>query len=180
MRLMQRERLLVIAVVVSAVLWMLFRFGVKPTLARIETLDRVIPEKQRELTELRTKSKQYIVLHESLNDLRKHVASQDQALELLPFLESLTQECGLTKNATAMDRNVLQLDQDYQKTIVEIRLQNVTLGQLVDFLSRIEGSSRVLAKTKSLHIQRNPTNADLLDSVVGIHSPKLAQSQAAP
>ena len=180
MRLMQREKLLVIAVVVSAVLWMLFRLGVKPALARIETLNRVIPEKQHELTQLRTKSKEYISLHESLNDLRKHMASQDQAVELLPFLESLMQECGLSENAAAMDRNVLQLDQDYQETIVEIRLENVTLTQLVDFLSKIEDSSHVLAKTKSLHIRRNPTNTDLLGSVIEIHSPKLAQSQVAP
>jgi type II secretory pathway component PulM len=176
MRLMQREKLLVIAVVISAVLWMLFRFGVKPALARIETLNRVIPERQRELTELRAKSKQYISLRDSLSDLRKHVASQDQALELLPFLESLTEECGLAQNATAMDRNVLQLDKDYQETIVEIRLQNVTLMQLVDFLSKIEDSSRLLAKTKSLHIRRSTTNADLLDSIIEIHSPQLAQS----
>jgi type II secretory pathway component PulM len=176
MRLMQREKLLLITVVTAAVLWMVFRLGIKPALARIQTLNRVIPERQRELTELRAKSKRYISLHDSLSDLRKHVASQDQTLELLPFLESLTQECGLTQNATAMDRNVLQLDQDYQETIVEIRLQNVTLRQLVDFLSEIEGSSLVLAKTKTLHIQRNRTNTDMLDSVIEIHSPQLAQS----
>jgi hypothetical protein len=75
-----------------------------------------------------------------------------------------------------MGQNVLQLDQAYQEAIVEISLQNITLKQLVDFLSKIEGSPRILAKTKTLHIQRNPTNADLLDSVIQIHSPKLAQS----
>jgi type II secretory pathway component PulM len=178
MRLMRRERLLVIAAAVFAVFWMLFRLGVKPALARIETLNRVIPEKQRELIELRTKSKEYICRYDSLNHLREQVASQDQVLELLPFLESLTQECGLKKNTTVMDQNVLQLDQDYQETIVEIRLQSVTLKQLVDFLSKIEGSSRVLAKTRSLYITGNPTNADLLDSVIGIHSPRLARSPA--
>ena len=178
MRLMQRERLLVIAVVVSVALWMLFRLGVKPALARIETLNRVIPEKQHELTQLRTKNKEYISLHDSLSDLRKHVASQDQAVELLPFLESLVRQCGLSENTVAMGQNVLPLDQDYQEAIVEIRLQNVTLKQLVNFLSKIEGSSRVLAKTRSLYIKRNPTNAHLLDSVIEIHSPRLAQSPA--
>ena len=178
MRLMRRERLLVIAAAVFAVLWMLFRLGVKPALARIETLNRVIPEKQRELIELRAKSEEYISRRDSLNNLRKQVASQDQVLELLPFLESLTQECGLAENCTAMNQNVLQLDQDYQETIVEMRLQNVTLRQLVDFLSKIEGSSLVLAKTRSLYIKRNPTNADLLDSVIEIHSPRLAQRSA--
>lgn len=180
MRLMRRERLLVIAVVVSVVLWMLFKFGVKPALARIETLNRVIPEKQRELIVLRAKSEDYVSRRDSLNDLRKHVASQDQAVELLPFLESLVQECGLSENDVAMDWDVRQLDQDYQEAIVQIRLQNVTLKQLVDFLSKIEGSRRILAKTKTLHIQRNPTNANMLDSVIEIHSPRLAQSPATP
>jgi hypothetical protein len=175
---MRRERLLVIAVVVSAVLWMLFKLAVKPALARIETLNRVIPEKQRELIELRAKSKEYISRRDSLNDLRKRVASQDQVLELLPFLESLVRQGGLSENTVAMGQNVLPLGQDYQEAIVEIRLQNVTLKELVNFLSKIEGSSLVLAKTRSLYITRNPTDADLLDSVIEIHSPKLAQSPA--
>lgn len=176
MRLMQREKLLIVAVVIAAALWMLFRLGVKPALARIQTLNRVIPEKRHELIELRTKSREYISLHDSLNDLRKQVASQDQALELLPFLESLMEECGLARSTTAMQRSILQLDRDYQEAVVEIRLENVTLRQLVDFLSKIEGSSQVLARTKSLYIKRNPTNTDLLDSVIEIHSPKLAES----
>ena len=61
------------------------------------------------------------------------------------------------------------------ETIVEVKLENLTLKQLVDFLRKVE-SSEVLAKTKSLYIKKNLTNTDLLDSVVEIHNPRLAQN----
>jgi hypothetical protein len=61
------------------------------------------------------------------------------------------------------------------ETIVEIKLENLTLKQLVDLLRKVE-SSRVLARTKSLYIKKNLTNTEMLDSVIEIHNPKLIQS----
>ncbi|GAH97182.1 unnamed protein product, partial [marine sediment metagenome] len=105
---------------------------------------------------------------------RTKVASQEKGFELLPFLESLIREHGLAKKVATMKQQVLQLGPSHSETIVEVRLENLTLKQLVDFLRKVE-SSEVLAKTKSLYIKKNLTNPDLLDSVVEIHNPRLAQ-----
>jgi len=61
------------------------------------------------------------------------------------------------------------------ETIVEVKLENLTLKQLVDFLRKVE-SSRALARTKSLYIKKNLTNTEMLDSVIEIHNPKLIQT----
>jgi len=103
------------------------------------------------------------------------VASQEQEFELLPFLESLIRECGLVKKVATMKQHVSQLEPKYYETIVEIRLESLTLKQLVDFFWKVE-SSEVLARIKSLYIKKNLTNTDLLDSVVEIHNVKPAQS----
>lgn len=177
-RLAKREKLLAVASVIFVAIWALFAFAVKPAITRLETLSRVIPEKQDELKKLRAKSREYIFLRDGLGDLRARVASQGEGFELLPFLESLIQEGGLEKKVATMKQQLLQLEPNYAEIIVEIRLENLTLGQLVDFLWKVE-SSKVLAKVKSLHIKKSPTNADLLDSVVEIHNAKLTQSQVA-
>ena len=173
-RLTRREKLLAGGLVIFIAAWSLFTAGVKPALARIETLNRVIFQKQQELEKLRARSKEYILIRDGLDNLRTKVASQQKTFELLPFLESLIEECGLAKNVATMKQQVLPIDSNYSETIVEVRLEKLSLRHLVDFLGKVE-SSEVLARTKSLYIKRNATNKDLLDLVVEIHNAKLTQ-----
>ncbi len=175
-RLTRREKLLAGSLVIFIAAWSIFTVGVQPVLARIETLNRVISGKQQELEKLRARSKEYILLRNSLDNLRTKVASQQKGFELLPFLESLIEECGLAKNVVTMRQQVLPIDSNYSETIVEVRLESLLLNRLVDFLCKVE-SSQVLARTKSLYIKRNATNKDLLDSVVEIYNAKLTRSQ---
>ncbi len=173
-RLTRREKLLAIALAILTGGWGLFALAVKPALERTRTLRRVISEKQDELVKLRATSNEYISLRDNLDNVRAKVASQEKEFELLPFLESLIREHGLAKKVGTMKQQVLQLGANHSETIVEIRLENLTLKQLVDFLRKVE-SSKVLARTKSLYIKKNLTNTKMLDSVVEIHNPKLTQ-----
>jgi hypothetical protein len=177
-RLTRREKLLAFALAVFTAVWLLFAFVVNPAVDRIETLNRLIPEKQNELRKLIAGSKEYIFLRDTLNQLHTKVASQQNSFELLSFLEALVQKSGLEKKVAAMEQQVVLLEPPYYETIVEVKLRNLTLGQLVDFLCKAE-SSQVLVKTKTLHITRNLTNPDLLDSTVEIHSAKLTQGRVA-
>lgn len=174
-RLTRREKLLALALAIFAAGCLLFAFAIKPAMARTKTLHRVISEKQNELAKLRAGSKEYIFLRDSLENIRAKVASQDKGFELLPFLESLIREHGLAKNAATMKQQVLNLGTGCSETIVEAKLENLTLKQLVDFLRKVE-SSQVLVRIKSLYIKKNLTNTEMLDSVIEIHSPKLIQS----
>ena len=173
-RLTRREKLLAVSLMIFITTWSIYTIGVKPAFARIETLNRIIFQKQQELENLRARSKEYILLRNSFDNLRIKVASQQKTFELLPFLESLIEECGLTKNVATMKQQVLSIDTNYSETIVEVRLEKLSLRNLVDFLGKVE-SSKVLARTKSLYIKRNATNKDLLDSVLEIHNAKLRQ-----
>ena len=175
MRLTHRELWLVTGLVFFVAAWTLFVLGIRPALERIETLNRVIPEKQSELEQLSIKTGEYIVLYDGLKDLRTKIDLQEKTFELLPFVESLVQECGLTKNVVTMKQMASQLETNYLETVVEIKLENLTLRQLVDFLWKIQ-SSKVLARTERLYIKKNLTNTNLLDSIVEIRNLKPAQS----
>jgi len=175
MRLTQREYWLAAGLVALVAAWAFYAVGVSPALERIETLNRVIPEKQSELEKLRIKTGEYIALHDSIEDLCTKIALQEDTFELLPYAESLVQECGLTKHLVTMKQQASQLETNYHETVVEIEMENLTLRQIFDFLQKIQ-SSKVLARTKTLHIKRNLANSDLLDSVIEIRNLKLAQS----
>ena len=174
-RLTRSEKLLVVALLVFVVVWVLFAYAVEPAIERVETLTRVISDKKVELRKLRARSSEYVFLRDSLDNLRAKVASQQEGFELLPFLESLIRESGLTKKVATMKQHVLQLGPSHCETIVEIKMENLTLRQLIEFLWEVE-SSKVLARIKNLYIKKNQTNTNLLDSVVEIHNAKLAQN----
>ena len=174
-RLTRREKLLAIALAILVGGWARFAIAVKPTIERTKTLRRVTNEKLDELEKLRARSNEYISLRNNLDKVRTNIASQEKGCELLPFLESLIQKQGLAKKVATMKQQVLKVGAGHSETIVEIRLENLTLKQLVDFLRNVE-SSNVLARTKSLYIKKNPTNTEPLDSVVEIHNVYLTQS----
>lgn len=180
-RLTKREKHLAAVLAVFFLGWSLFGLVIEPAKGRIATLKRVIPEKQTELNKLSAAAKEYTFLSDSHRDLLSKAASPasgGQTLELLPFLESLVQRCGLEKNVAKMQQRVVPLGAGYSQTIVEIELRALSMAHLVDFLQKVE-SSDILSRTASLHIKKSRTKKDLLDAVIEIHNPKPAQTKVA-
>ena len=175
MRLTRRELWLVTALAAFAGVWVLFIFSIKPAIDRIETLNRVIPEKQGELEQLRIKAGEYVDLHDKFNDLHSKITSQDQAFEMLPFMEGLVRESNLENNVVTMKQTISKLETKYHETVVEIKMENLTLRQLVEFLWKIRSTESV-ATTKSLYIKKNLTEKNLLDSVVEVCNFKPAKN----
>ena len=171
MRLTRREYWLAAGVVVLTTAWAFFAFGVTPALERMETLKRVIPEKQNELDRLRVKADEYMSLCEDFEDLRVKIASQEKTFELLSFVESLVKQCGLTQNVKTINRVAAQSETDVLEIVVEIEVENVTLRQLCEFIEKIQ-SPNILASIKRFTIKKNPTNPDLLDSRIEVRNLK--------
>ncbi|UCE49675.1 MAG: type II secretion system protein M [Phycisphaerales bacterium] len=158
---------------VFVIAWAIYAFGVSPVLERIETLNRVIPERQSELQHIRAKTDKYMALRAGIENLRTKVASQDQAFELLPLVESLIGECGLSGNLDSMNKQELELGTDYRETVVEVKMKRLTLPQIVDLLLRLR-SSKVVTGIKRLYIKKNLTDASLLDPHLEISSLRLS------
>ena len=171
MRLTRREYGLAVGVVVLTAAWAFFALGVTPALERMETLKRVIPEKQNELDQLRIKAGEYASLREDLEDLRAKITSQEKTFELLPFIESLVEQCGLSQNVKTIKQVAAQPETDVQEIVVEIEMENVTLRQLCEFFEKIQ-SPNILASIKRFTINKNPTNPDLLDSQIEVRNLK--------
>jgi len=171
MPLTRRERWLIVGLISIITCWMLYALGISPAIEHAKTLNRVIPEKQRMLNEFRSKSTQYLALQTALGNLKSEAAFGEKEFKLLAFLESVTKECGLAGKVVTMKQQVLQLDSDYDEIIGEVKLENLMLEQLVDFLRRTTSSNHLL-QTKSLYIRKSGTNPNLLDSVIQVSTLK--------
>ena len=174
MRLTRREKLLAFSMGVLIITWGIFSLAVSPVLDRIKTLNRVLPEKQSELEQIRFKADNLIALNAGIESLRSKVSSQDKSFELLPHVESVLKECGLSQNRETFNKQEKDISTDYREIVVEIKLKKLTYRQILDFLIKLK-SSKAVTGIKRLHIRKNHTDADFLDSDLEISSLKLLQ-----
>jgi hypothetical protein len=166
-----RERLLALSLAAVAGALCLYAMVIRPTYHRIQTLERIIPEKQAELHALEAKSVEYTALCKGFDDFRARASAQDPNFELLPYLEALTEKHGLKKNIVTMAPDALPLEGDYSATVVKIELDGVAMKPLVGFLKEID-TSEPCVRLGSVHIRRNRTDDTLLDSTVEIRGPQ--------
>jgi len=167
-KLTKREKILGFTLMGVGTVLLLYVFLVEPALERVNTLSRVIPRKKNDLTKLRNKADEYTALHNKLENLRAQTASQEKTFKLLPALEAQLKKCGLSDNIVTMEQQVVPLKNSYEKTVVEISLKELSLSQLIDFLSKTKSSNR-LVKTNTLHIKNNPKKKRMLDVTVEVY-----------
>ncbi len=172
-----RERLLFIGLIVVLAAWALYALAVSPACDRIRTLQRILPEKQAQLRQLQTQSAQYTALRSELAQRQTQMTSPGSDFQLLPFLETLVERHKLTKHVVTMEPDTRQSQPGCAETVA-IELHDISLKQLIDFLSAVQTSESTV-RVGSLRIRTNPNNEALLDSTVGISSPKLSHAALA-
>ena len=177
-QLTRRERRLAIGLTAVGLVCAVYGFAIEPMRDRIHTLQRIIPEKQAELEQIRAKSQEYIRLREEIEDARARMADQDADFQLLPFLESLIERHQLNPYLVTMEPNTSAFQVGYSETIVDIGLEGIRLGQLVQFLDIVETSGAPI-HIGSLYIRKNATNESLLSATIQIRSPRPAQNTVA-
>ncbi len=145
-----------------------YAFAVKPAMERIQTLNRVIPEKQRQLQQLRIKCAQYTSLTQQLEAIRDNVAAARQKDFSFPaFIESLVEQHHLREKLVKITRQDAPHDADHLATAVQVRLKGMTLQELVNLLAALKAAP-VPAGIKTIHITTSPADVGLLDSTVEI------------
>jgi len=167
MRLTSREKRLSLIMIIFIAAWISYALLVKPARARLETLQRVIPEKASLLQDLKAKSHEYLALSQSLNTLQTQVSSQPPDFNLLSYLESLTNKLNLTDNVVTMQPQTQPLADVYNETIVILELKDIALKQLIDLLSRLSSASAPL-RVRNLNLDKDPASPQLLDTTLHI------------
>lgn len=167
MRISSREKQLSIGLAVFVGTVTFYMLLVKPSVARLETLERVVPEKLVALQELQSQCRQYVTLQERIGKLQEQIASGPSDFMLLSFLDGLAEELKLKDNVV-MKGETRKLDATYTEATVTLELQHVTLKELMEFLSRLR-SENSLVTISNLNISRGDTGGTgLLNSTVHV------------
>jgi general secretion pathway protein M len=167
-----RERVFVMTAGLAVLLALLFMVVIDPMLAHSARLDRQIVTTQRELQELQTLQRTYQRQKSVLDRINAQLKRQ-QNFALFSRLEELAGQAGIRSKILYMKPTVGTPSDAYDEEAVEIKMEGVTLEQLIPYLYQVENSPQFM-KIKRLHIKPRLENRQILSAIfrVSTFTPK--------
>ncbi len=166
-RLESRERLFLLLGVVFVVCFLIFQMVITPYLEARQTLERSLQRRQNELLEMSILQKEYQDLMQRQGVITRRIEQRSPQFSLFSFLEQQTTAVKVRNRVTSMKPVTTELEDGLEESAVEIKLDGITLKQLVDFLVHVESEENVIV-VKRLAVQKNQKESDLLDVVMNV------------
>ena len=134
-RLNSREKAVVVTGLIVLALMFIWFALLNPYFTTMETLDRKIAARQRSLAKVEEMRDQIVLLRQQLAD----VGSRSQgARPLFSQVENLTEQTGVRGQLLSMRPQSASIQGGFRQQLVEIRLEKISLSQLVKLLHAIE------------------------------------------
>jgi general secretion pathway protein M len=141
---------------------MFLYLSVDSVLKRYEKLEGKIATKRVEVQKISRLRTQYMEAHKQLEDIKAKLDEMEKGFSVLSFIEDLANKENIRENIGSVKPKKLPLNDSYDENIVELKIDNVSLSKLVDFIYKIENSGYLL-KVKRLRVKTRYDNRDLLN-----------------
>jgi len=166
-RLGKREKIVVVTGSVFVIGFLVFITIIGPWLEAKEKLERSLLRKEKEAIEMAILQKEYQELKSVQGGVLKQIESRKPGFSLFSYLEKQASTVEVKNRVTYMKPSTTELDDGFQESAVEMKMEQVTLAQLVDFLIKVESIEDVVI-IKRIAIQKNKRETGLLDVVISI------------
>src|SRR5436853_4860433 len=127
----QRERLIVSAGGAMVAAALVFLLIIDPLMATIDKLDRQAKRKAKDSQELALIAQEYVIKQARIAKLEQRMPSPPAQFSLLAFMEEATTATQIRDRIVGMQPQAPIVIQGYQETAVDIRLDGVSLPQLL-------------------------------------------------
>jgi hypothetical protein len=154
-RLAPRERLLLGAAAVSVVVICLYSFVWEPLQTGHELLERRIVAKESQLQEMIEQRDVYLDIQRQLQANQAAISEGDPDFNLFAYLQGAITAAVSRERITSMNPSEKSIGTQYVEELVDIKLTQINLPQLVDLLYRIEKGSHPLRFSR-LQIKKRP------------------------
>jgi general secretion pathway protein M len=161
-----RERVLVIGTAMMILLVLMFLLVIDPQLARSARLDRQLRAAQSQLRDLQSESREYLQRKHVLDQLNRQLTRQ-RTFSLFSRLEQLARQTDIREQIQYMKPTVSTPNDLYREDAVEIKMEGVTLEQLIRYLDRVERSPQLL-KIKRLSVKPQQQNRQMLSAIIRV------------
>lgn len=166
-KLEQREKVTVLSGILFLVCFVIIQFGITPFYEASKKLDRSIAKRKEDVVELQLLQQEYRSLRNEAGSLRDQINKRPATFTLFSFLDEQANRAEIKEFISYMKPSLTESDGELQESVVEMKLQKVTLTQLVDYLKLIESTVNVVS-IKRISIQESGSEEGLLEVIMQI------------
>jgi len=164
-----RERWLTLAGTLLLVGGGFYGFLIKPALTRTQRLYEIIPQKRQELTRIEKQGQQFLQLTDSVNQLHDRLPDANTDMAPLPHVESLLEVHDLKQKVTTMNQEPPVEEGRYIMTVVQIRLEAITLPALLRFIQDIK-DDEIPLHVQTMQLTRGVESLGRLNAALTLNS----------
>jgi general secretion pathway protein M len=168
----KREKLSVLGASILVACFLLFQFVISPLLEKKELLDRQLEVKTKIFADMVHLASEYDAILGNNKNLEKIYSKRDKNFTLFAFLEKLAGSAGI-KDSIAYMKPSTTADKysDMEFSLVEMKLKEIKLSQLISYLHMVETSKNVVF-VKRLGITRDDKNKNSISAVLHVETVK--------
>jgi general secretion pathway protein M len=162
-----RERLFLFGGVAFLICFMFVRFAIIPVINAKSRLEHSTERKRDELVQIKVLQQEYLTLKKEESTIQELINGRGAQFSLFTFLDQQAERVQVKKQIKYMKPSVIEGEDNFNETMVEMKFQLISLESLVGYLRLIESKQNVVF-IKRISIQENGTEAGYLDAILQI------------
>ena len=167
MKLARRERFFVVAALLFIVVFFLFQFLIFPFLTAKGRIEKGVQAKTDALKEMRVLISEFERYKNGSQGIKVALEKRKKGFTLFSFLEKAAGDADVKEHIKYMKPSTSAGPEPYIESLVEIKLELVTLKQLIDYLYRIESTENVVI-VKRFSANENKKKDGYLDAILQV------------
>lgn len=167
MKLAKREKYLVSLAAIAIALFLIFQFLIFPFFEERKRIQRGIRAREDGLKEMVKLGAEYQIHKKGFQGIKQILARREKGFTLFSFLEKAAGESELKGHIKYMKPSDSKGTGPYKESMVEMKLEGITLNQLVGYLYRIESPENIVS-IKRISIQENKKESGYLDTILQV------------
>jgi general secretion pathway protein M len=173
LKLQKRERMLVSAGAVVVVILIFLQFFLFPIFDRRTRLQKEILNNKVAMQEMVALKAEASAAANNVQLTEKQLKQRPSGFTLFSFLDTLAGKTGIKQNITYMKPTSTNIkNSPYALSMVEMKLQSVTMEQLVNYLNGVENAPQQIW-IKRISITKGEKNESLLTSILQVETYQL-------
>lgn len=166
-KLEKREKRVVVAGVIFLFCFILFHFTVSPLLQARQQTQKALIQKKEDILKIRQLQEEYRQIQNQAVNIQNRLQKRSPSFTLFSFIEERATKAKVKQHINSMTPSTSEGEGPLQESRIDLKLEKISLQQLVDFLQQVESTDDVVA-IKRISIQENSKEEGLLDVVIKI------------
>jgi general secretion pathway protein M len=149
---------------IAAVAIVFYALVLSPIMSDLSRKRELIPKKEKDLVEIKELKAQYLEIQQQLQAAQAAAAKRGP---LLTEIENITKRTNLSSNIVSLKPQAGVQTEGFKESIVEVKLDNITLYDLVNYVYQLEKDT---LRIRKLQFKPRYDNPKLLNSTILVAS----------